>query len=337
MRLLFSFAALALLGLAQATSYLSLIRQEFDTFKAHHGKTYASKIEENFRLKIFTENMYNIARHNEKYHAGEKTYKLKMNHFGDLLPHEFRTLNGYMGRPKNTTGPKGAFYMAPPQDMELPRHVDWRTKGVVTEVKDQGMCGSCWAFSTTGALEGQHARQTGKLVSLSEQNLVDCSTSYGNNGCNGGLMDFAFQYIKDNGGIDGEAIYPYHGKDENCTFTKSGIGATDVGYVDIPQGNEHALKAALATIGPVSVAIDASNPSFQFYHHGVYFEENCDAQNLDHGVLAVGYGTDKKSGKDYYLVKNSWSDKWGLDGYIKMARNKDNACGIASAASYPLV
>jgi len=288
-------------------------------------------------MKIFTENMYMISRHNEKFHAGEVTYKLKMNHYGDLLPHEFRARNGYQMRPKNSSTLKGASFVMPPKEIELPRHVDWRTKGAVTPVKDQGMCGSCWAFSTTGALEGQHARQTGNLVSLSEQNLVDCSTSYGNNGCNGGLMDFAFQYIKDNGGIDTESGYPYHGIDENCTFHKSDIGAQDVGYVDIPQDNEHALKAALATIGPVSVAIDASNPSFQFYHHGVYYEENCSPENLDHGVLAVGYGTDKKSGKDYFLVKNSWSENWGLQGYIKMSRNRDNNCGIASAASYPLV
>lgn len=180
-------------------------------------------------------------------------------------------------------------------------------------------------------------RKTGTLVSLSEQNLVDCSAPEGNMGCNGGLMDAAFEYIKINGGIDTEESYPYEGVQGKCRYNKENAGGEDIGYVDIPAGSEHHLKQALATQGPVAVAIDASQQSFQFYSSGVYDEPECSSEQLDHGVLAVGYGTDEQTGEHYYIVKNSWSPTWGDQGYIKMSRGKNNQCGIASSASYPLV
>lgn len=149
-------------------------------------------------------------------------------------------------------------------------------------------------------------------------------------------MDNAFKYIKDNGGIDTEKLYPYEGKDDTCRYNAKNSGATDKGFSDLPEGSEKNLKVALATVGPVSVAIDASQESFQFYSEGVYYDPKCDSENLDHGVLAVGYGTDEK-GQDYYIVKNSWGSSWGDEGYLKMARNRNNHCGIATSASYPLV
>jgi len=311
-----------------------VVNDEWMTWKLFHAKNYSGPVEDKFRLKIFMENKAKIAKHNALFHEGRKSYSLKMNNFGDLLHHEFvGIMNGYNYDQKQQLN--DGFTQIPPAHVELPEEVDWRSHGAVTDVKDQGQCGSCWAFSSTGALEGQHFRKTGKLVSLSEQNLVDCSTNFGNNGCNGGLMDNAFRYIKANGGIDTETSYPYDGEDEQCHFSRGSIGATDKGFVDVKQGDEDALKAAIATVGPVAVAIDASHPTFQFYNHGVYDEKDCSPTNLDHGVLAVGYGTE--GGDDYWLVKNSWSTKWGLDGYIKMSRNKNNQCGIASCASYPVV
>lgn len=219
-------------------------------------------------MKIFMENKQRIAKHNSRYFMGHHSYMLEMNHYGDLLTHEFTgMMNGYRRDLKPKTGLLGASFISA-ANVELPKTVDWREKGAVTPVKNQGQCGSCWSFSATGALEGQNFRKTGKLVSLSEQNLIDCSTSYGNHGCNGGLMDFAFKYIKDNGGIDTEESYPYEGEDDSCRYNKKNKGATDVGFVDIPQGDEEALKNAIATIGPCSIAIDASQPSFQFYKEG---------------------------------------------------------------------
>jgi len=331
--------ALAAVCVASAVSFFEVVAEEWETWKTKHSKEYSGVTEEKFRFKIYMENKAKIARHNQAAHAGEKSYFLKMNHYGDLLHHEFRrAMNGYDYAAKKMLRAQAdtdrVTWIAP-EHVELPAEVDWRTKGAVTEVKNQGACGSCWAFSATGSLEGQHFRKTGKLLSLSEQNLVDCSHHWGNNGCNGGVMDNAFRYIKANHGVDTESSYPYNAHENDCHFKRNSVGETDKGFVDIPQGSESALKKAVATVGPVSVAIDASNESFQFYSHGVYDEPMCDPEGLDHGVLAVGYGTEE--GQDYWLVKNSWSDQWGLDGYIRMSRNKDNQCGIATVASYPLV
>ncbi|XP_074111599.1 cathepsin L [Cotesia typhae] len=337
--------SMVLIGTIQAISVYDLVKEEWNTFKIQHKKQYENDVEEGFRMKIYMDNKHKIAQHNAKYEKGLVSYKLAINKFGDMLHHDFiRMMNGFnktidrnlrstLQRSGGLT--RGATFI-PPEHVELPKSVDWRQKGAVTPVKDQGHCGSCWAFSTTGALEGQHFRKTGVLTSLSEQNLVDCSGKYGNNGCNGGLMDQAFQYIKDNKGIDTEKTYPYEAEDDKCRYNPRNTGAEDVGYVDIPQGDEESLKKAVATIGPVSVAIDASRRSFQFYSEGVYDEEECSSEELDHGVLVVGYGTDE-NGTDYWLVKNSWAEVWGEKGYIKMSRNKNNQCGIASSASYPLV
>ncbi|GBM90258.1 Cathepsin S [Araneus ventricosus] len=209
------------------------------------------------------------------------------------------------------------------------------TKGL-NKYSDMLNCGSCWAFSATGDLEGQHKRKTGRLVSLSEQNLIDCSREEGTGGCHGGWMDQAFEYIKDNRGIDTEESYPYTGSEGKCHYKQSKKGAKCSGFMDIPSGDEEALKIAVATVGPISAAICASE-DFYFYNDGVYETNECDntTDALSHAVLVVGYGTE--NGKDYWLVKNCWSAGWGMGGYIKMVRNKDNHCGIATKASFPLV
>jgi len=289
-------------------------------------------MQEVIRRSIWEKNLRAIHEHNLLRDEGVHSFSVGINEYSDLTHEEYRsTLLGY--KQSNATR-QGALFMAP-SNIQVPKKVDWRDEGYVTPVKNQGQCGSCWSFSATGSLEGQHFKKTGKLVSLSEQNLVDCSKSYGNHGCEGGLMDFAFQYIKDNNGLDTEASYPYEAEDDTCRFRSSDVGATDVGYTDIPRGDEDALMKAIATVGPISVAIDAGHPSFQQYRSGVYVEPECSSMRLDHGVLAVGYGTHQ--GQDYWLIKNSWGESWGMDGYIMMARNMNNQCGVATQASYPLV
>jgi len=311
--------------------------RHWDQYKAKYDKQYTSDREERRRFALFAKSLKEVYEHNERYERGHESHQLEINHLADLTPAEYSSLLGYKHLYGDSLAHKyGSTFLPPLNRQSLPRNVDWRDQGYVTPVKNQGMCGSCWSFSATGALEGQIKRKTGKLVSLSEQNLVDCSESYGNHGCEGGLMDQAFQYVQDNGGIDTEATYPYEAKDDVCRFKKADVGGTDTGFVDIPEGNETALMEAVASQGPVSIAIDASHRSFQLYKKDVYIEPECSPTALDHGVLVVGYGTTDE-GVDYWLVKNSWGPKWGEEGYIRMARNRDNQCGVASKASYPLV
>ncbi|XP_061088455.1 procathepsin L-like [Conger conger] len=328
--------AAALLAVTSAAS-ISLEDLEFHAWKLKFEKVYSSSAEEAQRKLTWLSNRKTVIVHNMLADEGIKTYHLGMTFFADMTNQEYRStvFQGCLGAFNSSKAQRGSAFLRQAGGATPPPEVDWRTKGYVTDVKDQKQCGSCWAFSTTGSLEGQNFRKTQKLVSLSEQQLVDCSGDYGNEGCGGGLMDQAFQYIIANGGIDTEESYPYEAVDGKCRFKPDSIGATCSGYVDTPPSDESALQEAVATVGPVSVAIDAGHLSFQLYQSGIYNEPECSSSDLDHGVLAVGYGTDK--GQDYWLVKNSWGLAWGDQGYIKMTRNKKNQCGIATAASYPLV
>lgn len=243
----FLILIVAFVAAANAISIFDLVKEEWTAFKLQHRKKYESETEERIRMKIYVQNKHKIAKHNQRFDLGQEKFRLRVNKYADLLHEEFvHTLNGF-----NRSAIKGVsqrieepITWIEPANVEVPKTIDWRQKGAVTAVKDQGHCGSCWSFSATGALEGQHFRKTGKLVSLSEQNLIDCSQKYGNNGCNGGMMDFAFQYIKDNKGIDTEKAYPYEAIDDECHYNPKSVGAVDKGFVDIPQGDENALKKA---------------------------------------------------------------------------------------------
>jgi cathepsin L len=313
------------------------INDEFARFKVDYQRKYVTPEMEAKRLAIFGDNLRFIQAHNQRFLMNVVTFEVGVNQFADMTNEEFSSMmNGLKLVPTEVFEGNGSTYLSPAFGA-LPASVDWRTKGYVTPVKDQGQCGSCWAFSATGALEGQHFKKTNQLVSLSEQNLVDCSGRYGNMGCNGGWPYQAFNYIKDNKGVDTEASYKYEAINDKCRYNPANSGATCTGYVSIqPTGSEANLQDAVANIGPISVAIDASHMSFQLYKKGMYIENACSTTRLDHAVLAVGYGT-TTDGQDYWLVKNSWAASWGDQGYIMMARNHKNMCGIATQAAYPLV
>uniref|UniRef100_A0A8C6YVN7 Cathepsin K n=1 Tax=Nothoprocta perdicaria TaxID=30464 RepID=A0A8C6YVN7_NOTPE len=282
----------------------------WELWKKSYGKQYNGEVRLPRRL-IWEKNLRYIEAHNVEHAQGRRTFELAMNHLGDMVSGA-----GMAGRDGAAPG-------------LVPGAVDWRKKGYVTPVKNQGQCGSCWAFSSVGALEGQLKRRTGELLALSPQNLVDCVSN--NDGCGGGYMTNAFEYVRQNRGIDSEDAYPYIGQDESCMYSPSGKAAKCRGYREIPEGNEKALKRAVARVGPVSVGIDASLPSFQFYSRGE--AASCNGQNINHAVLAVGYGTQK--GSKYWIIKNSWGEEWGNKGYVLLARNRDNTCGVANLASFP--
>jgi len=320
------------LALSSATPVEDNFEAEWAQFKVTHGKKYSGEAEEYLRKLIYQGNKEKVAVHNAEAKAGKHSFTMEMNQFGDMLTSEFSKMMNRYSAP-TSTGARATF--VPKADASLPDNVDWRSKGLVSPIKNQGQCGSCWSFSTTGSLEGQYAKKTGNMVPLSEQQLMDCSTSFGNQACNGGLMDSAFKYIESVAGVESEEDYPYTAADGTCHFEKSKAVTGISGYTDVKSGSEDDLQQAVATVGPISVAIDASHISFQLYEGGVYYAFLCSASELDHGVLVVGYGSEDD--KDYWIVKNSWGKTWGEAGYIRMSRNRDNNCGIATQASYPTI
>jgi cathepsin L len=316
------FLAVAVLFVAVNAVTIEEASEKWISFKTTHSKQYHPK-EEQKRFTIFQDNLKKIEEHNAKYESGEVSYYFGVNQFADLTGEEFLAMMNAQISTKPEIKSISRFEADPNAD--VPETIDWRTNGAVLPIENQGSCGSCWAFSAIGALEGQLAIKTGEQQGLSEQQLVDCSSQ--NGGCNGGWMDWAFDYVKENG-ICSKESYPYTGSQGTCQECTSVLN-TIQGFVDVDT-NEKALKEAVGTVGPVSVAVNA-NIGWQLYGGGIFHSLLCNLEQVNHGVLVAGYGVD---GGDYWLIKNSWGESWGEQGYIRLSRGS-NQCHVAEIASYP--
>ncbi|KAL0116597.1 hypothetical protein PUN28_009912 [Cardiocondyla obscurior] len=305
----------------------------FNSFVETYNRTYPTQEERNLRLKIFRENLgiIDLLQRNE-----QATGRYGVNMFADLSPEEFRTR--YLGlRPDLQSENEIPLRKAEIPNVDLPPSFDWRKKGVVTPVKNQGSCGSCWAFSVTGNVEGQYAIKHGQLLSLSEQELLDCDDL--DDGCNGGLPDNAYRAIEKLGGLELESDYPYEAEDEKCHFKKNLAKVQLNSAVNITS-NETQIAQWLVQNGPIAIGINAN--AMQFYLGGVShpFKFLCNPKNLDHGVLIVGYGTSRyplfNRKLPYWIIKNSWGKSWGEQGYYRVYRG-DGTCGLNQMASSAMV
>lgn len=310
---------------------LDKVEHLFHKFQIKFDRRYVNTAERQMRLRIFRQNLRTI----EELNANEMgSAKYGITEFADMTSTEYKERTGLWQRSEGQ--PTGGQMAQVPSysGSELPKEFDWRPKNAVTAVKNQGSCGSCWAFSVTGNIEGLYAVKTGELKEFSEQELLDCDTR--DSACNGGLMDNAYKAIQDIGGLEYEGEYPYEGKKKQCHFNKTLSHITISGFVDLPKNNETAMQEWLIANGPISIGINAN--AMQFYRGGVShpWKALCSKKNLDHGVLIVGYGVSDYPNfhktLPYWIVKNSWGPRWGEQGYYRVYRG-DNTCGVSEMAS----
>lgn len=327
-----SAALFAALEFAQAAETQNDCNRAFEEFIAKYNKTYDTVKARATAADAFCDSLAHVEAENSK----NNNFTLAINEFADQTNEEWNGrlgLSTFAGKLWGTAPHLGTdSYSGAP----LASSVDWVKRGAVTPPKNQRNCGACWTFSTTGALEGAWKIASGKLVSLSEQQLLDCSRGE-NKGCHGGNMDYAFTYLKTKP-VCTESSYTYTAKQGKCSIGKCKVAIRAgkvVGFRDVPEKNEKALMEAVSK-QPVSIGVEADQPSFKLYSHGILTSNKCGSK-LDHGVLLVGYGTEK--GTPYWKVKNSWGSNFGEHGYIRLSRRVPGAgeCGVMLMPSYPVL
>ncbi|XP_075169866.1 cathepsin K2 [Haematobia irritans] len=318
----------------KAVPILNNVR-DFADFAKQTGKTYVSEADKTLREGIFKGRMSLVDANNKAFAAGKSTYKSGINAFADLTKAEF--LSQLTGNRKSAKGEEQAKkhrQKAAPAAGKIPDAFDWREKGGVTPVKFQGECGSCWSFATTGAIEGHYFRKTGKLINLSEQNMIDCGKEeFGLAGCDGGFQEYAFEFVTNQKGVAKAESYPYLDKKDTCHYKDELKGAEINGFATIEPKDEDTMKKVIATLGPLACSVNGLE-SLLLYSSGIYSDEECNKGEVNHSILVVGYGSE--NGQDYWIVKNSWDKVWGEEGYFRLPRGK-NFCGIASECSYPII
>lgn len=325
-------------------------RAVWQSWKQKYGKQYRNAVEEQKRMSIFMENKMEVDRHNRHFNNNSVSYEKGLNKFSDMSDEEFYSTYAHThydphvdktgdddyvdisddvenGLLKRLRGHIETFEM--PDNADIPSSIDWRQRGAVTSVKEQ--CGdSCGFYGPIGATEGQYFLKTGRLVSLSAQNLMDC-VDEDETVCYGILPEDAYSYMLTNG-VDSQRSYPFTNDKRSCDFDPQDSVTRIRKIVKIPRGDETALTYALATVGPVGIGIDFRG--LKDHKSGTYYQPKC-ADKYDHVVLAVGYGSDDMG--DYYIIKNNWGPDWGEDGFFRMARNSDDNCGIANHAMFPVL
>ena len=334
--ILFGLASLCLVS-----SKVNSRKKSWNQFKIDFNKTYEDAAQEQRREKIFVESLKTIAYHNLKFRRGKVSFKMGINQFADMSLDEYR--KAYV--PTEDTieeAEKIILKLAKPvasyseddvcEPLDIPESFDWRDQGAVTKVNDQLSCGSCYAMASLGALESRWFLKTGVLTELSVQEIVDCSDSYHNYRCEGGISFQVLEYVKDFG-ISSAESYLYVGIDGECQRKKNKIFFDLEGFGVVRSSQNFVLLKVLATDGPLAIFLDLSHETFMRYSGGIYYEPRCSSET-NHAALLVGYGSEE--GQDYWIIKNSFGTKWGEGGYMKIARNLDNDCGIKSLPIYPV-